>query len=146
MLDANDDINNKDFGTFLEKSDLFDILGNQHSTHSPATYIRGTKTIDYILGTRNVILATHRCGMAAFNTQISSDHRALWADIDIPQLLKGSIPRIQLHLRQPIKSSQTKKMRKIREGAIKLFRTKQISQRLKNLLRDISSLTRDQAF
>ena len=37
-------------------------------------------------------------------------------------------------------------MRKIREGAIKLFRTKQISQRLKNLLRDISSLTRDQAF
>ena len=59
MLDANDDINNKDFGTFLEKSDLFDILGNQHSTHSPAMYIRGTKTIDYILGTRNVILATH---------------------------------------------------------------------------------------
>ena len=136
MLDANDDMENPDFGRFMDKSDLYEILGTHHSIHSPPTYIGGTRTIDYLLGTKNVVRATQRCGMNHFNDNIISDHRGLWADIDIPELLSGSIPRQQLTNRQPMRSSQTSKMKKIRDKSIRMFQQKNITARLTKLLED----------
>lgn len=92
MLDANDDMTDADFGHFMDRCELFDLLGTHHSMHGPPTYIRGSRSIDYLLATKNGAMATQQCGMNSFNDIISSDHCALWADIDIPQILNGSVP------------------------------------------------------
>ena len=84
MLDANDDLTDPDFGKFMDQCKLYDLLGTHHSINSPPTYIRGSRTIDYLLATENVIKATQQCDMNSYNDTISSDHRSLWADIDIP--------------------------------------------------------------
>ena len=86
MMDVNDDLENVDFGRFMDNTNLYDILGTHHSVHSPPTYIRGTRTIDYILGTKNIVKATQNCGMNPFNDTIVTAHRGLWVDIDIPEL------------------------------------------------------------
>ena len=142
MMDANDDLEDADFGRFMDNTNLYDILGTHHSVHSPPTYIRGTRTIDYILGTKNVVRATQNCGMNPFNDTIVTDHRGLWVDIDIPELLNGSIPPQQLTCRQPLKTNQVEKMRKIRKKAATLFKTKDIESRLTDLLRDCEKMAK----
>ena len=134
MLDANDTIGSSDFGKFLDQTELYYVLGNHHSAHSPPTYIRGTRTIDFLLGTKNVIQATKKCGMTSFNEGITSDHRALWADIDIPSLFKGSVPAPNQITQIPLRTTQKMKIRKIRRKAIHLFKSLNIRSRLDELL------------
>ena len=56
MMDANEEIgiNSKGIATLLSECSLTDLLQHRHPTlQIPVTYNRGTKTIDYILGTSN---------------------------------------------------------------------------------------------
>ena len=46
LVDANDDLNNNQFGNFVANSELYDLVGSQIGEHTTATYIQGTKTID----------------------------------------------------------------------------------------------------
>ena len=133
MLDANEALDGPDFGRFLDQTALYDILGHHHSVHSPPTYIRGSLTIDFLLGTKNVLTATKACGMTAFNDTILTDHRGLWADIDIPELLKGSVPPPSRCMRIPLRTTQKHRITKIRNRGIHLFNSLRIQQRLQDL-------------
>ena len=49
MVDANDDMEDKNWSTFMIREELYDGMGMKHGHNSPSTLIKGTRTIDYIL-------------------------------------------------------------------------------------------------
>ncbi len=82
MMDANADHNDQMFKEFLEKSKLLDLHNDPSGPLAPETYHRGTRRIDYILGSINVALAISRVGILSYMDGIKfSDHRALFVDI-----------------------------------------------------------------
>ena len=97
MIDANTDITDKQLQKISQSAQLYDIMSSRHGMNCPRTYLRGNRQIDYILGTKHIITAISKCGILAFNTGITSDHRALWLDLDINILLKQHLPSLYKH-------------------------------------------------
>ena len=91
MMDANSDLNDGALTKILHKHKLSDAMGRQHGCNQPATYERGTRTIDYIFCTERIIDSIEKGGIIPFNELIQSDHRALFIDININKAFKGSI-------------------------------------------------------
>jgi hypothetical protein len=65
---------------------LMDLMTLRHSTTPPARYARGSKHLDYALGTTHVAAALIKSGYEAFNTRFHSDHRAYYLDFDTKRL------------------------------------------------------------
>ena len=64
------------------------------SSCNPATYVRGTKRLDYILVSEGVLPFLRFGGIEAFFTTIHSDHRGLFIDIDLTALLGGELAKL----------------------------------------------------
>ena len=107
MIDANDTILASRFQKILHSGELYDLLSSKHGANAPNTYLRGTNTIDYILGTKGVKYALERCGMLSFNDGILSDHRALWIDLNLNNL-DQKLPNI--YTRPPHHAGKEQKM------------------------------------
>ena len=60
MLDANSPLTDANFSKFVTDTGLFDILGALHGIDSPRSYNRGSRTIDYLLGTEDLIQCVRR--------------------------------------------------------------------------------------
>ena len=77
MLDANEEIGSTSLGisTILNKCSIIDILRHWHQEiRSPVTYNRGTKTIDYILGSAHCRGdAVERGGILPFYKNIQAE-------------------------------------------------------------------------
>ena len=52
MKDANADLNDTDWATFMNRGEIYDVLGTKHGYDTPNTYIRGSSTIDHMLATK----------------------------------------------------------------------------------------------
>jgi hypothetical protein len=74
MCDANSPLNDAGFAKFVAKSKLYDLIGSKHGMGSPPTYLRGSKTIDYLLGTYDIAIASTESGYLKFKNGIHSDH------------------------------------------------------------------------
>ena len=76
----NDDEGLSNFVQDCHKVDLHEDL---YITHPPATYTRGQRKIDYILGTEKISAAVIKGGMTSFDDGLKfSDHRALFIDLN----------------------------------------------------------------
>ncbi len=86
MLDANGTLeNDKAFQDFRDFCGLVDL---HRKDPAPSTYIgSNTRRIDYMLGCQRVAEAISRQGSLAYNEGPQSDHRGLFVDLDIEQLL-----------------------------------------------------------
>ena len=83
MLDANADINDTGFSTFLLVCGLHDLHNDISIDLSPETYYRGTRKIDFCLGTQGVASAEVQEGITAYDDGFKcSDHRALFVDLN----------------------------------------------------------------
>jgi hypothetical protein len=94
MLDANETLGEKPGGISLVfgKTGLVDLLQHCHPHEvSQNTYARGTKQIDYIMGTAGVRDHCKQAGILPFGTGYNSDHRALFIVLDIESILSTSI-------------------------------------------------------
>ena len=107
MIDANASINDNNLQRIMNSADLYDLMCAKHGLTSPNTFVRGTKTIDFILGTKGVLDAIEYCGIRQFNADIISDHRALWIDLNITKLLHKKLS--PLYTRQPQMTSKNKR-------------------------------------
>ena len=93
MMDANEEIgiNSKGIATLLSECSLTDLLQHRHPTlQTPVTYNRGTKSIDYILGTSHFNEAVERCGILPFYHHIQAEHRAIYIDFHANKLVGGN--------------------------------------------------------
>jgi hypothetical protein len=90
MINANEDVGSTPGGMSLVISlvGLFDLIQVRHQTERyPNTFVRGTKCIDFIFGTENVKQHCVASGILPFGYGYPSDHRAIFARIDISKIL-----------------------------------------------------------
>jgi len=95
-MDANENVDDPQskIGRIFTETDLVDLHHNRHpATRKPATYQRGTHTIDVMLGTPLFATALSAAWMLPFSNPplIKGDHRLLGADFH-PGILFGSAP------------------------------------------------------
>jgi hypothetical protein len=83
-LDANSTVGNDKDGVdrLIEECNLVDVYTTIHQDYTQfPTQQRGSKKIDYMLSSRNLIPYITKCGYVCFNEAFDSDHRALFCDI-----------------------------------------------------------------
>ena len=93
-IDANERFGADKIGiaSLCAKCGLVDILKYQHNVPDTVkTYIRGSKTIDFILVSKQVAECVTACGMLPFYSHDLSDHCILHASFDVQRLFKGQI-------------------------------------------------------
>jgi hypothetical protein len=61
---------------------LIDLMSSRHSSKPPATYVRGTKRLDYALASPSVGDALVSAGYEEFNAHIGSYHRGFFFNFD----------------------------------------------------------------
>ena len=133
MMDANANLTDHELTKFVRDSYLYDIIGNKHGHNQPQTYIRGTKTIDYMFGTKRVLEATRECGIVPFHEILHSDHCAIYIDIDIPFLLKGVIHYTPKEHNLVLHTKQMKRCKQYREKFTQQIKSSNLYERLQNL-------------
>jgi hypothetical protein len=110
MLDANADINDLEFSSFLEECGLQDLHDNCDIVPPPEIYYRGKRKIDYCLGTPGVANAVTRAGITSYEGGLKySDHRALFDDINEELLFisKGGGPHSTQGKRSALKEQRS---------------------------------------
>ena len=71
---------------------LCDPLTHRHNLpNNISTYIRGTKQIDYILVSFNILKTSIQCGMTAFNERITTDHRGIHLDLSYSKVMTQKV-------------------------------------------------------
>jgi hypothetical protein len=93
-LDANEAINNENNGInrLIKEGQLINMYQAIHGeTPDFPTHINGSKCIDFILCTYNVLPFITKCGYVRFHEALDSDHRAIFCDIS-NNIFKTHIP------------------------------------------------------
>jgi hypothetical protein len=94
LIDANERIGEKPGGltSVIGKAGLIDLLQHRHPHDEELnTHARGSKQIDFILGTRGVSNACNRAGILPFGTGYTSDHQALFIKINMEKLMSAHV-------------------------------------------------------
>ena len=93
FMDANSSLNDTHswLHELLQKTGLHDIYSHRHGyDEEPATYVRGTKRIDFMFATSDFLPYIASSGYTSFAN--TSDHRTMYCDIHIKQYLKEDPP------------------------------------------------------
>jgi hypothetical protein len=105
MIDANESIGDKPGGltTILGRLELADLVRCKHlNTSEPNTHVRGTTRIDYIFGSKTIQKHCKKAGILPFGIGYMSDHRAIFAELDIDSILSSNV--------QPVDSIAARKL------------------------------------
>jgi hypothetical protein len=90
MIDANESIGSRSGGLtdIMTQLNMADLITLHHGIgNEPNTHIRGSKRIDYILGTQRVQDCCTSSGILPFYNGYVSDHRPIFASINLSQLM-----------------------------------------------------------
>jgi hypothetical protein len=83
-IDANEGLftRNSNLWLFLAQTDMVSLV--QHPQHYPPTHIRGTRCIDFILGTKSLQQHIMQSGITSLyeSPWIHTDHRGIFIDIN----------------------------------------------------------------
>jgi hypothetical protein len=91
--------------------DLTDIYRMQHPhLQDIATYIRGSKRLDYALGSTILAQAVRACGYEQFNFRFHTDHRALFIDFDTETLFGSATQTLVNHASRILHSNNVKQV------------------------------------
>jgi hypothetical protein len=94
MIDTNEDVGSSPGGmsSVIASAGLFNPIQARHQADRyPNTFARGTKCIDFIYGTENVKQHCVASGILPFGYGYPSDHRAIFAHIDISKILATEV-------------------------------------------------------
>jgi ribonuclease HI len=133
MLDANSCLedNKSLFSKWVSELQLIDPMTARHGTErQPATFQGGKHRIDYVLMTTGLYKYVTRAGILPFQSFYTSDHRALFVDIDLALYLKGE-PTLELAMESRyINGKNQNAMLKYKQVLEEFFQRSDILQRL----------------
>jgi hypothetical protein len=89
---------------------LTDLMDYMHGSTNVATYSRGTKRLDYALGSLHVTEALRFCGYEPFHHRMVSDHRAYFLDFDTLMLFGSDTPELPPMAFRDIQSKSPKQV------------------------------------
>jgi hypothetical protein len=105
MIDANKNIGEKPGGltTIFSRLELTNLVRcNRPNKKEPNTHVQGSSRIDYIFGSKNIRKHCKRAGILPFGIGYSSNHHAIFAEIDIESILSTTV--------QPVNSITARKL------------------------------------
>ena len=94
MADINQDVAGKKLNAEFEKREMVEIFHEKFGDNLPPT-CSGSKTIDGIFISKD--LRVKKCGYLGYGDALFSDHRALWADLEVAQVF-GLRPPLVMHI------------------------------------------------
>ena len=118
MLDANDSLQSASskFTRWVREKELVDLHLLRHGNdEEPPTYARGSKRIDYILATSKIAEYMSKAGILPLHDFCTSDHRALFVDIELQEYLKGDPNPFAPQSSRAIQSNDPRAVRRYRE-------------------------------
>jgi hypothetical protein len=98
MLDANEPLGERPGGlsNLVGRHSLIDLSQKLiQNTDKVSTYARGSKKIDFILGTQRVAKHCSSAGIVPFGYGYPSDHRALFIRVNIREILNATVSSIE---------------------------------------------------
>jgi hypothetical protein len=140
-LDANATLGQDKEGIdrLANECNLIDMYSTIHQDYTEfPTHQRGSKRIDYILCSRNIIPYVSQCGYVRFNDAFDSDHRAIFCDIS--HEIMTDITELRDKRKRIIGSNSTNKEgeRYIRHLYRNLFNNG-VFQKVEQILQDITN-------
>jgi exonuclease III len=108
MIDANETIGTKSRGIteIMVQLNMADLITLHHGiANEPNTHLRGSKRIDYILGTQRVQECCTYSGILPFHNGYASDHRPLFASINLSKLLSDNVTSLDTQATRMISKS-----------------------------------------
>jgi hypothetical protein len=142
MIDANESLSDSrsKFTGWTNANKLVDILVQQHGTEGePATYAGGSKRIDYIMMTPKIAEFVEAAGILELKAYSDSDHRALYADIDMAAFLGGKPSPLENSTLRGISSGDPRAVKQYTEALEKELRESRIEERMAEVLTNIEN-------
>ena len=136
VLDANKEVGKKSQGitALVQECSLYDILATSHpDQQTPVTFDRGSKTINYTLGSQRCKEAIPRAGVIPFYHRIQADHRAIYVDFDGERLFGGNQSSIVLAKHRTFTSNNPAEVAKYLQVVTKYWRLHNMSERIEKL-------------
>lgn len=90
MGDFNEDVRGRAIHQFFSQFHMHEVILHQHGNNAPNTYRDGRHPIDGIFATQNIIPV--KSGYSPVFWGADSDHRLIWADINLTELLGQDPP------------------------------------------------------
>ena len=122
LIDANEAYNEaeKDISSLVEHTGMIDPIANKHGTRNePNTHKSGSKRIYYIFCTNGLTPFIRLCGILPFDFITTSDHRALYIDIDLALFLKDSLHKCIPNNEQLLRTNNPKYVTKYKTHILK---------------------------
>jgi hypothetical protein len=142
LIDTNDSLSDprSKFTGWTNENKLVDILVQQHgSEDEPATYAGGSKRIDYILMTPKISEFVEAAGILELKAYSDSDHRALYADIDMAAFLGGKPSPLENSTLRGISSGDPRAVKQYTEALEKELRERRIEERMAEIITSIEN-------
>ena len=112
---------------------LVNLFQERLGDNLPNTHRRGSKAIDHIYVTPNVMNHVQKAGIAPFNYGLKSDHRALLFDLDLGSLLDPSVNVITPYHCRRLKTTDPKRMEKYLDTLNQQWDFHKIDQRIQRV-------------
>ena len=100
---------NSNMSKLCQDIGLTDVFSLRHPTlPEPATYIRGSRRIDYFLVSASILPTVEQCGYDAFQFRLTSDHRGMFLDLNTDSLFGNRNQELAAHPSRAIRSKEAK--------------------------------------
>lgn len=80
--------------SIILRHNLRDAVDHLHGKQNCPTYFRGKERLDYVFVSSDILPSIMQSGICPFDAIISSDHRAIFADIDVSKISSESTPSL----------------------------------------------------
>jgi hypothetical protein len=137
MIDANKTLgdNTRGITEIMVNNNMADLVALHHGTsNEPNTYLRGSKRIDYILGTKRVQEFCTSSGILPFYNGYSSDHRPIYAAVDLDKLLSDQMTSLESQAMRFISKATPTERLKLLQLVDDHYRAHNIYERLQRLM------------
>ena len=119
------------FARISAKHDLVEVIQHQHgTTDEPPTYARGSRRLDYVFCTPNLVPSIVSCGILPYSEIIDSDHRAIYVDFCTSTLIGGDLASLSATPVRILKSRDSKASEAYVEAVAKYMEDHRVLQRL----------------
>ena len=141
MIDANKTIGTEKNGiaSLASTCNLTDIHAHYHEgINNMATYARGTKRIDFIFTSKNLVEKTTASGFLAFYDGVETDHRGSFIDFDATKLFTDKTETLYSHTQRILLSKLPKTVKKYKEELWKRLNSHNICNRSEKINKQAS--------
>ena len=119
------------FARLSAKWNLVEVIQHFHGmVDEPPTYARGTKRLDYVFCTPNLLSSIKQCGILPYSEIIDSDHRAIYVDFDTQTLMGGDLAILSATPVRILRARDSKAREEYVEAVAKYMEDHRVLQRL----------------